>query len=156
MHKGKEYQLGAKDLLAERLTSGYVQVLRPKLVIGRFRFSEKTAELFLMRLKSNRYPGIRCALTGGSAAIHLQNFYRAPEVSMFIEPAHRRMAQELRLLPDREGPVTLLRAFGEVVFWEEHEGYILAPPWLIYAELLASDDSRAHEAAREFRRQLLA
>jgi hypothetical protein len=33
---------------------------------------------------------------------------------------------------------------------------MLAPPWLIYTELLSSNDSRAHEAARELRRELLA
>src|SRR5262249_21407138 len=36
--KGKNYQLGPKDLLTERLTSGYAQVLRPKLSVGRFRY----------------------------------------------------------------------------------------------------------------------
>jgi hypothetical protein len=154
-YKGKEYQLGAKDLFVDRLTSGYAQVLRPKLVIGRFRFCEKTAELFLTRLKSTRPAGVRYALTGGAAATVLQRYYRAREVSMFIEPAHRSTAQELRLLPDREGPVTLLRAFGEMAFGEEHGGHILAPAWLVYAELLISDDPRAHEAAHKFRKQFL-
>lgn len=154
-HKGNDYQLGPRDLLAERLSSGYAQVLRPKLSIGRFRFAEKTAELFLTRLKNSAPPGVRYALTGGPAATVLQRFYRGPDVSMFIDPASRHTAQELRLLPDREGPVTLLRAFGEVVFWEQHEGHILAPPWLVYAELLTTDDPRAQEAAQEFRKQFL-
>ncbi|MFN7932411.1 MAG: type IV toxin-antitoxin system AbiEi family antitoxin [Bryobacteraceae bacterium] len=153
--KGKDYQLGARSFLAERLTSGYLQVLRPKLVIGRFRFAEKTTESFLARLKGNTPAGVRYALTGGSAAHVLQHVYRAPEVSMFIEPAHRQTAQELRLLPDREGPVTLLDAFGAVVFGEKRDGHVVAPAWLVYAELLASDDPRAHEAAREFREELL-
>lgn len=153
-YKGKEYQLGPKDTLAERLTSGYAQVLRPKLVIGRFRFAEKSPELFLTRLKNNVPPNVRYALTGGYAASHLQRYYRGSEVSLFIEPVHRRTPQELRLLPDRDGPVTLLRAFGEVVYWRELDGQMVASPWLIYAELLASNDPRALEAAREFRKQL--
>lgn len=153
--KGKAYQLGAEALLTERLPSGYVQVLRPKLLIGRFRFADKTPELFLTRLKDNTPPDVRYALTGGVAANLLQRFYRGPEVSMFIEPAHRRTAQELRLLPDREGPVTLLGAFGQTVFWEEHAGHILAPPWLVYSELLSIGDPRAREAAEEFRKRLL-
>lgn len=154
-HKGKAYQLGSKELLAERLTSGYAHALRPKLSLGRFRFVEKTAELFLLRLKNNPAPKVRYALTGGFAAAFLQHFYRGPEVSIFIEPGNRQTAQAIRLLPDREGPVTLLRAFGEAVFWEKHEGHILAPPWLVYAELLTIDDPRAHDAAREFRSQFL-
>jgi hypothetical protein len=152
--KGKGYQLGPKNLLAERLSSGYAQVLRPKLLVGRFRFAEKTAELFLTRLRNSMPSGVRYALTGGPAVDLLQHFYRGPEVPMFLEPSSRRIAQELRLLPDSEGPVTLLRAFGEVVFWQERDHHMLAPPWLIYAELLNSNDPRAHEAAREFQQEL--
>jgi len=154
MPKGKKYQLGPKKLLAERLSTGYVQVLRPKLFAGRFRFGEKTAELFLARLRNGTPSGVRYALTGGPAADILQHFYRGPEVPMFLEPSFHRIAQELRLLPDTEGPVTLLRAFGETVFWQERDNHMLAPPWLIYAELLNSNDPRAHEAAREFQKEL--
>jgi len=73
---------------------------------------------------------------------------------MFLEPSSRRTGQELMLLPDSEGPVTLLRAFGEMVFWQQRDNHMLAPPWLIYAELLNSTDPRAHEAAREFQKDL--
>jgi len=152
--KGKDYQLGPKNLLAERLSFGYAQVLRPKLVVGRFRFGEKTAEMFLARLRNSTPSGLRYALTGGPAIDLLQHFYRGPEVPMFLEPSSRRMTQELRLLPDSEGPVTLLRAFGETVFWQERDNHMLAPPWLIYAELLYSNDPRAHEAALEFQKEL--
>jgi hypothetical protein len=152
--KGKEYQLEPPTLLAERLSSGYAQVLRPKLLVGRFRFAEKTAELFLARLRRNTPSGVRYAVTGGPAADLLQHFYRGPEVPIFLEPSSRRTAQELRLLPDSEGPVTLLRAFGEMVFWQSRDGLMLAPPWLIYVELLNSNDPRAHEAAREFQKEL--
>lgn len=129
-------------------------MLRPKLLVGRFRFAEKTAEAFLTRLRTTVPAGLRYALTGGPAVDLLQHFYRGPEVPMYVEPASRTTAQDLRLLPDNEGPVTLLRAFGGVVFWEKRDHHMLAPPWLIYAELLNSNDPRAHEAAAEFQPQL--
>jgi hypothetical protein len=66
------------------------------------------------------------------------------------------VAQRLRLLPDPDGPITVLNAFGETVFWEERGPHTIAPPWLIYAELLRSSDARAHEAAAELRREFLA
>ena len=153
IQKGKGYQLGPKNLLSERLTSGYSQVLRPKLFVGRFRPSEKTAEQFLNRIP-NAAHGTRYALTGAAAADLLQHFYRSPEVQVFIAPTAPKITQDLRLLPDREGPVTLLRAFGEMVFWQERDHHTIAPPWLIYAELLNSNDPRAHEAARELQRDL--
>jgi len=152
---GKQYQLGPTNLLADRLASGYAQVLRPKLTLGTFRPSEKTAESFLARLCAE-VPPVKYSLSGGPAANLLQHFYRGPEVSLFLKPSIRAVTQQLRLLPDRDGPVTILNAFGNLVFWEERQHHMLAPPWLIYAELLSNNDPRAQEAAQEFRREFLA
>ena len=153
---GKHLRLGPSNLLADRLVSGYARVLRPKLVIGRFRAAEAAPEAFLARLRADMPPGVRYALSGGQAADLLQHFYRGPEVSMFVAPWGRTVGQRLRLLPDRDGPITVLNAFGETVFWEEHGQHAIAPPWLIYVELLRSSDPRAHEAAAELRREFLA
>jgi hypothetical protein len=155
VRKKELYQLGPSTLLAARLTEGYSQILRPKLVLGRFRSLEKTTEAFLARLRRNTPSGIRYSLTGGPAAALLQHFYRSLELPLFVEPSTRSAAQQLRLLPDREGPITLLRAFGETVFGPKKGGHTLAPPWLIYAELLGTADPRAQEAAEEFRREFL-
>ena len=154
--RGKRYQLGPTSLLADRLILGYAQVLRPKLTLGRFRPAEKTTESFLARLRKEVPSGVRYSLSGGPAADLLQHFYRGPEVTLFLEPSSRAIAQQLRLLPDREGPITILSAFGDLVFWEEREHHLLAPPWLVYAELLNSNDPRAHEAAQELRSKFLA
>ena len=153
--KGKQYQPGPASLLAKRLTSGYSQVLRPKLTVGKFRPAEKTTQLFLARLRREAPAGVRYALTGGPAADLLQHFYRGQELPLFVEPSTRTAIQQMRLLPDRDGPVTILRAFGELVFWEKRKQQTIAPPWLIYAELLDSPDPRAHEAAAEFRREFI-
>ncbi len=117
-------------------------------MLGTFRPAEKTAESFLNRLRKEPPPAFRYSLTGGPAADLLQHFYRGEEVTLFVKPSTRSIAQQLRLLPDRHGPVTLLRAFGEIVFWQERRHHTLAPAWLIYAELLSSSDPRAHEAAQ--------
>jgi hypothetical protein len=150
-----KYRLGPAGLLNDRLVSGYAQVLRPKLTLGTFRPIEKTASAFLTRLREHKLAGIRYSVTGGQAAKLLQHYYQGPEVTLFVDPATREAIRELRLLPDRQGPVTILKAFGEVVFGDKREQHLLAPPWLVYAELLNSRDSRAHEAAGEFRRGLL-
>lgn len=153
---GKGYGLAHTNLLADFLISGYTQVLRPKLTLGRFRPAEKSAEAFLSRLRKNVPPGVRYSLSGGSAADLLQHFYHGAEVTLFLKPSTDAIARQLRLLPDREGPITILNAFGDLVFGEEREHHMVAPPWLIYAELLNSKDPRAHEAAQEFRREFLA
>jgi hypothetical protein len=153
---GQQYQLGPAHVLAERLASGYAQVLRPKLVLGRFRAPEAEPEAFLARLRRDVPSGFRYALTGGPAAGLLQHFYHGAEVPLFLTPWAPAVAQQLRLLPDRDGPITILNAFGEVVFWERRAHHMLAPPWLVYAELLSGNDPRAHEAAQELRQEFLA
>ena len=141
---GKPYHPGPMSLLAGRLVLGYAQVLRPKLMLGRFRPPEKTAESFLDRLRRKVPPDVQYSLNGG------------PAVTLFLKPSTRAIARQLPLLPDRDGPVTILSAFGGVVFWDEREDHKLAPPWLIYAALMTGKDPRDHEAAQEFRAKFLA
>ncbi|HWE51794.1 MAG TPA: type IV toxin-antitoxin system AbiEi family antitoxin [Bryobacteraceae bacterium] len=155
VRSGKGYGLAPVRLLRERLVSGYVHILRPRLSLGRFRARDKSGELFLGRVQDRVSSDLRYSLTGASAAFILQQFYRSPDIALFVESMYRAAPQALRLLPDREGPITLLQAFGEVVFWQERQHHMLAPPWLIYAELCASADPRAHEAAEELYRKLL-
>jgi hypothetical protein len=145
-----------RQQLEDRLLSGYAQTLRPKLLIGRFRGVEKSSQALLPRLLLDlRQASIRCALTGGPAADRLQHFYQGEEIPLFVQGAGFELARTLRLLPDRTGPVVLLRAFGDLAFWRQVETVNVAHPWLIYAELMNSDDPRAHEAGEELRQEFL-
>jgi hypothetical protein len=140
----------------ELLISGYSQILRPKLVLGRFRAPENDLADFLKRLPEAFKGGSRrYALSGGPAAEALQHFYRGSELPLFVSDDGAELRHRLRLLPDRSGPITLLRAFGEVVFWRQMSSWMVAPPWLVYSELMNADDPRAHEAALELRREFL-
>ena len=85
----------------------------------------------------------------------LHHYYRAPEIPLFVEMAPDELLRKLRLLPDRNGPITLLRSFGVLPFWKEISGVTVAHPWLIYAELMHSPDSRAHEAAEQLRAEFI-
>ena len=139
--------------LRDRLVSGYNQILRPKLVLGRFRYPEPSSEQFVARLKHDAAAQkIPYALTGGPAADAMQHFYRSSEIPVFLNAEHHRT---LRLLPDRTGPVVLLKPIGDLVYWREFEGKMVAPPWLVYAELLNGSDPRAREAAEAFRLEFL-
>jgi Transcriptional regulator, AbiEi antitoxin, Type IV TA system len=150
----KQYKLGATEKVLNRIREGYNKLLRPKIKLGQFRYQEKTPDAFLERLAAE--PGIRpYALTGAPAVKILQRYYTAPEVPIFCYQPTQAIVDRLRLLPDREGPVTLLRPFGNVVFGEERSPHRLAPPCLIYAELFESTDLRAHEAAEQLRREFL-
>ena len=62
------------------------------------------------------------------------------------------LSSQLRLLPDRKGPITLLRLCSPHVLWRDSERRPVAHPWLLYAELVQKDDARALEAAGEIRK----
>jgi hypothetical protein len=153
----RDYQFQMSAATEELLVTGYSQVLRPKLMVGRFRSPERDISDFLTKLPTavgESPPSY--AVTGGPAAELLQHFYRGPEFPLFLRDGGPTIQRQLRLLPDRQGPIVLMRAFGEVVFGEEVSSIRLARRWLIYAELLNAEDPRAHEAAVEFRREFLA
>jgi len=151
--QGGEKSPGVARELQDRLISGYNQILRPKLVLGRYRYQEPSVEQFVARLTQDAAAQkIPYALTGGAAADAMQHFYRSSELPVFLDVEHHR---SLRLLPDRTGPVVLLKPFGNLVYWREFEAKMVAPPWMVYAELLNGSDPRAREAAEELRQEFL-
>ncbi len=151
--RGNEFEFRMTPAIADRLVTGYSQILRPKLLLGRYRYREPSAEEFVARLSYEAATSkIPYALTGGPAADAMQHFYRGSDVPVFLEEEHLR---SVRLLPDRTGPVVLFRPFGSLVYGREFDGRMVAPPWLIYAELLTGSEPRAREAAEELRRQFL-
>lgn len=151
-----ERRLRDPKILRERLLTGYTQVLRPRLLVNRFRSQERNSEEFIRRLPRRlEATGMKFALTGGPAADLLQHYYRGAEVPLFLGETSPAVFQKLRLLPDQSGPVVVLRAFGAAVFWRTVREIPVAHPWLIYAELMDSADPRAHDAAEELRREFL-
>ncbi len=154
--RGGEEKFQITPALKESLISGYSRVLRPKIFLGRYRHADKTTEEFLTRL-SHAADGhkIAYALTGGPAADALLHIYRTPDVPLFVSTNDSVTLRNLRLMPDRQGPVTLLRAFGPLVYWRDVEGKTVAPPWLIYAELLTGVEDRDREVAEALRQKLL-
>lgn len=145
----------AAPVASDQLLSGYSGILRPKLFAGRFRAAETEADRVLEGFR-NAPDGIRFSLTGAVGANQLQHFYRGPDIVLFIDAAGDAVRRAWRLMPDQNGPIALLRAFGELPFWRTVNGLTVAHPWLIYAELMHSEDPRAHEAAEELRSEYLA
>jgi hypothetical protein len=153
---GSMFDLRYWTRLEDDMIRGYEQVLRPKLLFNRFRSEEKTTDLALGKLRTHLIEhSVRWSLTGGAAAYQLQRFYKGADLVLFVENPTQEMARQLRLLPDKEGTITLLRAFGTLPFWRKADGNVIAHPWLIYAELMRSADPRAHEAANELRGEFL-
>lgn len=125
-------------------------------MIGRFRARERRIEDFLVRLQREAPAhGFEFALTGGHASYKIRQHYKGPTATIFVRPVMQDLPRRLELLPDREGPILLLKSFGDPAFWKEVDRTAIAHPWLIYAELLAEALPRAHEAAEDLRSEAL-
>lgn len=153
---GRVFEIRDKSRIEEELLRGYELALRPKLLIGRFRSPQKELDEMLTELSGAFQDlSIRWSVTGGPAAYALQKFYRGVELPVFIDAFSDQLRRRARILPDKTGPIILLRSFGAIPFWRETKPFPLAHPWLIYSELMNSSDPRAHEAAEELKREYL-
>jgi hypothetical protein len=151
---GKFHLRGNEDLAGQLLRA--YDVLRPKLLINRFRSQNQATETLLEKLQATFGPAsIKWSLTGGPAAFELQHFYKGPEIPVFVDSLSDEFIRELRLLPDKTGPLIFLRCFGAVPYWRDVAGKPIAHPWLIYSELMHSSDPRAHEAAEQLKGEFL-
>lgn len=148
--------LGDTKELEQELLRGYGQVLRPKILIGRFRAQESAQKPLLEKLKQVfKEFSVDWSLTGGPAASLLQHFYNGIEYPVFINALPDEAKRELRILPDRDGSIILMRSFGQLTHWKNIQGMNIAHPWLIFAELMQSEDPRAHEAAVQLKEEFL-
>lgn len=142
--------------LADQFVDGYSRLLRSHLHIGRFRALEREPERLLgLIARLARRDGLGWAVTGAPAAFALQRFYRDDQVPVFLQELRPEAQRELRLVPDREGPVLLFRGFGTHYAWREAGDLWVAHPWLIYAELVHRGEPRALEAAAQIREEYL-
>lgn len=152
----QRYRLVDRTRLIDAFLQGYTNVLRPYLEVGRFRAAERDQEAFLAQLASTASEmHMTWAVTGAPAAYTLDRFYRGDEVPLFVHGFTPAVQRALRLLPDRDGPITLLEAFGRRWAWKTLGERPLAHPWLVYAELLYRDEPRSLEAAEHIRVQFL-
>lgn len=150
------YRVADRRRLADDFLTGYNQILRTHLVVGRFRAPQRDRDLLLKETaRAAKQLDLKWAITGAPAAYALERFYRGEDLPLFAEPVPPALQRALRLVPDRHGPVTLLRGFGRQWRWRAVDDVFVAHPWLIYAELLYGGEPRALEAAEQIREAYL-
>lgn len=149
------YKIADRKKLQERFLAGYSELLRPRLTIGTFRAPAKEPAALLARFAATLEGGtIPWAVTGTAGAYELERFYRGETTTIYMQNLTLETQRKLRLLPDPNGPLTLLHLFGKKVVWRE--GAIpVANPLLIYAELLHTGRPRELEVAELIREKYL-
>lgn len=140
--------LQKREELIEKWVASYGEILRPKLVRGRFRFKDEEHRRRWRDISLEAVNGV----WGGEPAASVITDYLRPEIfSIYTDAPKSQIVQATRLLPDPEGPVEVLGRF-----WNEEVvtpylpplDYRSAPPLLVYADLVASAIPRNLDTAR--------
>ena len=131
-----------RTMLIDKWADLYRNILRPKLLIGRFRFNKKEdRENWQNHVASDL--GI---YWGAETAGAILTSYLSPEMyTVYSNQDRFELMKKLKIVPDQLGEVELLRPFwNEKVFSTDGD---TVPPLLAYAELISSFDSRNRETA---------
>ena len=152
------YSVADPKTLEEYFLRGYEHILRPHISLGRYRTVERQPEEFVQRAATAAAKHVlKWALTGAAGAYELERFYRSEETQLFlgVDAIKDELQRDLKLLPDKQGPITLFKFFGDIVLYPGTRPRSVAHPWLVFAELLYQGESRALEAAEEIRERFL-
>lgn len=138
--------------LLDRWLTGYADLLRPRLLVGRYHVEEADPGLLEKRLEKALH-GVVWGWGGGAAALRLTRHYRGDETVVHVEQPPADLARQVRALPAADGLLTVLRGPGPLALKGPRPN--VAHPLLVYTELLLRADERAREAAAEVRERFL-
>jgi len=135
--------------LMERWAEAYRANLRPKQMIGNFRFLDKGAAKYWESLERTGFKW-----GGENAGALLTKFLHPEKFTIYTTENRVKLIQTLKLVPDPAGTVEVLEQF-----WPDEENTIAqsetVPPLLVYADLITSFDSRNRETAHRIKTQYL-
>lgn len=142
--KNNRYLKNKKELL-ERWLLAYNDVLRPRLLKKRFRFSNNEAYNKWQQLPLYGLPG-RNIWGGEPGASILTKQLQPQNFTIYTDGVWQDIASKLKLIPDNEGDVEILS-----IFWKEYErneNQNITPTLIILAELMKSGNERNIETAK--------
>lgn len=140
------------DDLIDMFTEGYLRVLRPHLLVGHFWVADRTPAELRLRLSEILGHEPTFEWTGAAAEAELTGHYQSARTVIHLHATVGDVTRRLDAIPAQDGPLTVL---GPALPRLSGEQFALAPPILVYAELLAEANERALEAATMIRQQHL-
>lgn len=141
-----------------RFAEGWAAVVRHKLRPRGYRMLETPGRGALEDRLGRAGPELGCLVGGELAAEHLTRFLYTDHATLHV-PADRQkeVTRALMLVPDEEGPITLLERYGRGDEYRlpELPGTPLAHPLLVWAECLTIADERVAQTAGRLYRELV-
>jgi hypothetical protein len=136
----KKRHLVRKKELFEKWVTAYAETLRPKTFIGRYRAPQQD---FWQHIDIEQYD----AIWGGEVAAYRLTKYLKPEiVTIYAKRPVNRLLLGLKLRQDKNGDIELREPFGKC---ENIQATATVPPFLVYADLMATGDVRNIETAKQ-------
>ena len=144
-HSGGKEVLVNRSRLLTRWVERYPLILRPKLILGSFRFLTTPLNEEWKRVN---HEGI---YWGGEPAGDLYTNHLVPEEYMiYTSRQANEIVKLLKIVPDEKGNITVLQKF-----WRDWPGSKsiqgAVPPLLAYADLISGNDSREWEISEKIK-----
>lgn len=141
------YRIANYIKLFERWEIGYVESLRPKLLLETFTYTEerKFSEIAvkIIELASNNF------LIGGELGASLAIPYLVPQrATLHVVDNYDFIIDKLKLKPSPRGEIYFLKQFGNFNHGSYNQGSYIADPLLIHAELMIESNDRLEETAK--------
>ena len=139
--------------LMDRWLEGYASLVRPRTQVGRYRTVHADPPSLEKAVEAVFGPHEAWGLGGTAAAARVDDYYRGQHTVLHLRDWDDDLQRRLRALPADDGPLIIFRTPGAIAY----RGLVpqTVHPLLVYSELLASTDPRAHKAAAELRERLL-
>lgn len=142
-----------RRIALERWLDEYETVLRPAIVVGRYRTparapTELDAQIARVAATDG---GVR--LGGAAAAFRIAPHHRGETTVVHADGDPRRVLRVLRAVPDADGPLVVMGMPGPGAARGATPDTV--HPVLVYAEMLHAPDDRTLEAAEAFRKRAL-
>jgi len=136
----KELQLINRKTLLERWTTGYREILKPALFLGNFELPKEGIKLNWEKLAL--LPG---AVWGAEPAAAMMTGYIRPGVLTVYTTGNKfKLQLAWKLVPKENGELKLYTRFWKDIPTADP---LMAPPLLVYTDLLITDDPRNLETA---------
>jgi hypothetical protein len=144
--KTKRILKNKKELLYRWIVA-YHDVLRPRLIKRKMRFSDKSKYINWKGIILNQTKEIDTLWGGEPGASILTNFLKPGTFTIYTTKSWQECAKGLGLVPDAKGDIEIILMFWNFVNPKEKDMSIV-PPVLIYADLINSGFDRNIETAK--------
>ena len=133
-----------KQELLEKWSNAFEFNLKPTLKIGTFKFTDENN---FYNWKNIQFVNNQTVWGGEPAGDFLTNHLRPEKLTLYTSENRNELMKNYRLVPDSNGNIEIYKKF-----WNEDNNINndknTAPPMVVYADLITSDDKRNRETAR--------